>query len=127
MEKIFSTNPAGLIAFASIVALWYVSGSVRGVMNATNVIYEHDETRSWKVRYPLSLALAAAILFCVVGATLAVLAAPALASHGVFQVVVAIGRWLVAVCCWGSRSRCSSAMPRSSRGRTRGSAAARCW
>ena len=97
VEKIFSTNPAGLIAFASIVALWYVSGSVRGVMNATNVIYEHDETRSWKVRYPLSLALAAAILFCVVGATLAVLAAPALASHGVFQVVVAIGRWLVAV------------------------------
>jgi membrane protein len=97
VQKIFSTDSTGLIVFASIVALWYVSGSVRGVMTATNVIYDVDETRSWKVRYPLSLGLAAAILFCVVGAVLSVLAAPALASHGALEVVVAIGRWLVAV------------------------------
>ncbi len=97
VEKIFSTNSVGLIVFASIVALWYISGSVRGVMTATNCIYERDETRSWKVRYPLSLGLAAAIAVCVVGAALAVLAAPALASHGALEVVVAIGRWLVAV------------------------------
>src|SRR4051812_41695675 len=86
VEKIFSTNPAGLIAFASIVALWYISGSVRGVMTATNCIYEADETRSWKARYPLSLGLAGAIAVCVIGAALAVLAAPALASHGALQV-----------------------------------------
>jgi membrane protein len=97
VEKIFSTDSTGLIVFASIVALWYISGSVRGVMSATNEIYEVQETRPWKVRYPLSLGLAAAIAFCVIGATLAVLAAPTLASHGVLEVVVAIGRWLVAV------------------------------
>jgi membrane protein len=97
VEKIFSTDSTGLIVFASILALWYISGSVRGVMTATNGIYEADETRSWKVRYPLSLGLAAAILFCVVGAALSVLAAPALASHGALEVVVAIGRWLVAI------------------------------
>jgi membrane protein len=97
VEKIFSSDSTGLIVFASLMALWYISGSVRGVMTATNTIYECEETRSWKVRYPLSLALAAGIAVCVVGATLAVLAAPALVSHGVLEVVVAIGRWLVAV------------------------------
>jgi membrane protein len=97
VEKIFSTDSTALIVFAAIMALWYISGSVRGVMTATNTIYECEETRSWKVRYPLSIGLAAGIAVCVVGATLAVLAAPALASHGVLEVVVAIGRWLVAL------------------------------
>jgi membrane protein len=97
VQKIFSTNSTGLIVFASVVALWYVSGSVRGAMTAMNDIYDCDETRSWKVRYPLSFALAAAITLCVVGALLAVLAAPALARHGAFEVVVAVGRWLAAV------------------------------
>ena len=97
VEKIFSTDSASLIVFASIVALWYVSGSVRGVMTATNQIYECDETRSWKARYPLSIGLAAAIAVCVIGAALAVLAGPALVSGGALEVVVAIGRWLVAV------------------------------
>jgi membrane protein len=97
VEKIFSTDSASLIVFASIVALWYISGSVRGVMTATNRIYECDETRSWKVRYPLSIGLAAAIAVCVIAAALAVLAAPALVSSGALEVVVTIGRWLVAV------------------------------
>jgi membrane protein len=97
VEKIFATNSAGLIVFASIDALSYISGSARGVMGATSAIYEQDETRSWKVRYPLSLGLAAAIALCVIGATLVVLAAPALVSHGPLEVVIAIGRWLVAV------------------------------
>ncbi|HZE29157.1 MAG TPA: YihY/virulence factor BrkB family protein [Gaiellaceae bacterium] len=96
VEKIFSTSPTGLIAFASIVALWYISGSVRGVMTAINGIYECEETRSWKVRYPLSIGLAAAIAFCVIGSALAVLAGPAIFSSGAVGVVVEIGRWLVA-------------------------------
>src|SRR4051812_5388803 len=97
VERIFSTDAAGLIVFASIVALWYISGSVRGVMTATNCIYECEETRPWKVRYPLSFGLAATIAICVIGSALAVLAGPALASHGVLEVAVAIGRWLAAV------------------------------
>jgi membrane protein len=97
VEKIFSTDSTGLIVFASLMALWYISGSVRGVMTATNTVYEREETRSWKERYPLSIGLAAAIAVCVIGAALAVLAAPALVSSGALEVVVAIGRWLVAV------------------------------
>jgi membrane protein len=97
VQKIFSTDTAGLIAFAAILALWYVSGSVRGVMSATNAIYGCEETRSWKTRFPISFALAAAILVCVVGAVLAVLAAPALVRDGALEVVIALGRWVVAV------------------------------
>jgi membrane protein len=77
VEKIFSQDSIGLIVFASFLALWYISGSVRGVMSATNAIYEREETRSWKVRYPLSIG-------------------PALFSSGVVGVAVDIGRWLVA-------------------------------
>jgi membrane protein len=100
-QRIFSSDSTGLIVFASIVALWYISGSVRAVMSSTNVIYGSKETRSWKVRFPLSFALAAVVAACVIGAALAVLAAPALARHGALQVVVAIGRWLVAVALLG--------------------------
>jgi membrane protein len=97
VEKIFSSDSAGLIVFASLMALWYISGSVRGVMTATNRIYECDETRSWRVRYPLSIGLAAVIAVGVIGAVLAVLAGPALAPHGALGVLVDIGRWLVAL------------------------------
>jgi membrane protein len=97
VERIFSTNPWTLIAFASLLVLWYVSGSVRGVMSGINQIYECRETRDWKVRYALSFALAGAIAVCVIGAVLAVLAAPALARHGVFEYVLEFGRWIVAV------------------------------
>ena len=96
-EKIFSTSSAGLIVFASLLTLWYVSGSVRGVMSSTNKVYGCDETRSWKRRYPTSVGLAAAITLCVVGAILVVLVAPTLARHGALQVVVGIGRWVVAI------------------------------
>jgi membrane protein len=96
-EKIFSTSSTGLIIFASLLTLWYVSGSVRGVMSSTNTVYGCEETRSWKQRYPTSLGLAAAITLCLVGAILVVLVAPTLARHGALQVVVGIGRWVVAI------------------------------
>jgi membrane protein len=97
VERIFSTGSAGLIAFASLLALWYISGSVRGVMTAINQVYDCRETRSWKVRYAISLALAGAITVCVVGAVVAVLAGPSWARDGTLAVVVDIGRWFVAV------------------------------
>jgi membrane protein len=97
VERIFSTSSAGLIVFASVLTLWYVSGAVRGVMSSTNAVYGCKETRSWKQRYPTSIGLAAAITLCVVGAILVVLAAPALVRHGALEVVVAIGRWVVAI------------------------------
>jgi membrane protein len=95
VQQIFSTGAASLIAFASVLAAWYISGSVRGVMTGMNQIYECKESRPWKVRYAISFALGIAIAVCVIGALLAVLAGPALAREGALQVVVSIGRWLV--------------------------------
>ena len=97
VQRIFSTSSGGLIAFASLLAAWYISGAVRGVMTGINAIYECEETRSWKVRYAISIALGVAIAVCVIGAALAVLAGPELARHGGLGVVVDVGRWVAAV------------------------------
>ena len=96
-ERIFSTDSTGLIVFAALLVVWYVSGAVRAVMGSINDVYEADETRSWKVRYPTSFGLALAIAFCLVGALLVVTIGPTLAHDGVAGVVVSIGRWLVAI------------------------------
>jgi membrane protein len=97
VQRIFTTDSAGLIAFACLLVIWYVSGSVRASMGAINQIYETDERRPWTVRFPISFALAFAIAFCLVGALLVVTAAPALANGGAAGVLVSIGRWLVAI------------------------------
>ena len=36
--RIFSTNSAGLIAFAALLSAWYISGAVRGVMTGIHVV-----------------------------------------------------------------------------------------
>lgn len=96
-QRIFSTDSTGLIVFAALMVVWYVSGSVRATMGSINEIYEAEESRSWKVRYPLSFGIAVAIAFCLVGSLLVVTVGPALARHGVAGVAVSIGRWLVAI------------------------------
>jgi membrane protein len=97
VQKIFTTEATGLIVFASVLATWYISGTVRAVMTGMNGIYEADETRSWRVRYAISLALAMGIAVCVIGSVIVVSAGAQLADRGALAVVVGIGRWLVAV------------------------------
>ena len=96
-ERIFSTDSTGLIVFAALLVVWYVSGAVRAVMGSMNDVYEAAETRSWKIRYPLSFGLALTIAFCLVGALLVVTVGSALALDGAAGVAISIGRWLVAV------------------------------
>lgn len=97
VERIFSTDTAGLIALAAVMVVWYVSGSVRAVMGSLNDIYETDENRPFTRRYPVSFGLAIGIAICLVGAIIVVAAGPAVARHGVAGVAVSIGRWLVAI------------------------------
>jgi membrane protein len=97
VEKIFATGSAGLVVFAAVLAIWYLSGAVRAVMTALNDVYDTKETRPWTVRYPISFGLAVAIAVCVVGAILLVTAGPSVARHGAEGVVMSIGRWVVAV------------------------------
>lgn len=96
VEHIFAANSPGLVVFAALLAIWEVSGSVRGVSGALNRIYECDETRSWKLRFPVSFALAAASIAALLGAILAVVALGGLV-HGAWSVPFAVLRWLAAI------------------------------
>jgi membrane protein len=97
VEKIFSSEAAGLIVFAAALSAWYVSGAVRAAIGALNQIYEVEERRSWPVRYAISFGLAIVIAAGVIGAVLLVGAGPDLARHGALGVIVSIGRWLAGI------------------------------
>ena len=97
VQKIFASEAPGLVAFAAVLAAWYISGAVRAVMGALNDVYEVDERRSWRRRYPISFGLAICIALGVIGALLVVATGPDLARHGVLGVLVSIGRWLVGI------------------------------
>jgi membrane protein len=97
VERIFSSDSAGLIAFASLLALWYISGSVRAVMGAMNEVYEADDERGWPKRYALSFGLAAGIGLGVIGALLAAIVLGHLSAPEPLQVVLQIGRWIAAI------------------------------
>lgn len=96
VEKILRTDSAGLIAFASLYAIWTVSGVVRACMGALNKIYETDEDRSWKLRFPVSFGLAAVLIAALLGAVLLVVAGKHWVG-GVWHVPVTVGRWALAV------------------------------
>jgi membrane protein len=67
VERILTHASAGLIVFASVLAIWHVSASVRVCMRALNSIYEGSETRpAWR-RLLLSIGLAICISFAVIG------------------------------------------------------------
>jgi membrane protein len=96
VDRIFAHNSAGLIVFASLLAIWQVSGAVRVTMIALNRVYEEDETRPWWLRFVVSIALAVPVIAALLGAVLLVMAAAG-AVHGALEAPFAIGRWLVAV------------------------------
>lgn len=96
VDHVFHANSPGLIVFAALLAVWEVSGSVRGVSGALNRVYETKETRSWKERYPLSVALSAAIVLALVTALLLVMAVGGLV-HGAASIPFAIVRWGAAI------------------------------
>jgi len=96
VEKIFHSSSAGLIAFAAVVAIWEVGGLVRTCMNAIATIYEEKDTRSLRVRYPLSLGIAVVMTAGIVGAVLLATVAKSAVS-GSWGIPFAILRWLLAL------------------------------
>ena len=97
VERIFESDSTGLIAFASLLALWYISGSVRAVMGAFNDIYETEETRGLMHRYVLSVSLAAGIAIGVIGALLAAIVLGHISAPEPLHIVLQIGRWFAAI------------------------------
>ena len=94
-ERILTHASAGLIVFGAALTVWELSGSVRATMGALNRMYDTDEERSRWVRFGVSFGLAVAIGACFLGAILVL----TLAKHvgGSLDVLVSVGRWILAV------------------------------
>jgi membrane protein len=94
-EKVFHTSSIGLIAFASVLTIWEISGVVRACMGAIAAVYDHEDDRKWFVRFPLSIGIAFVLTAALVGAILLGTAASS-AVHGAWGFPFAVLRWLVA-------------------------------
>jgi len=94
VNNVFSSPTAGLLALASALAVWEVSGIIRAAIGALDEIYETPEPRPFWIRFPISFALA--ILF--LGAMLAAIAI-IWAGHvsGSWSIPILILRWPAAV------------------------------
>jgi membrane protein len=68
VHKVLSSSTAGLLALASALAVWEVSGIIRASIGALDEIYETPEPRPWWIRFPVSFGLAALFLAAVLGA-----------------------------------------------------------
>jgi membrane protein len=96
VDRILSSGTAGLIALAVVLLLWDLFWAVSAVVLALNRIHDAKETRSARRRLLTRLWLAVAVGCCLVGAALVVLVAPK-AVEGAADVLVGLGRWVVAV------------------------------
>jgi membrane protein len=95
-ERILTHASAGLLAFAAVLTLWELSGSVRAIIGALNQIYDtkHDARPRWR-RLAISSGISVVIGLCFIGAVLVF----TLANHtdGFLEALLGIGRWLVAL------------------------------
>jgi membrane protein len=94
-NKILTHTTAGLLAFAIVLSIWEISGSVRAVGGALNTIYDTEEKRPLWLRFGVSFAIAIVIGSCVIGAILLL----TLAKHtgGSLAALLSVGRWILAV------------------------------
>ena len=95
-DKIFTHDTAGLIAFASLLAIWQFSGAVRASIHGLSLIYEDEDTRPAWLRFAVSTGLAVAIVVALLTAILLVVAAGG-AVGGALAIPWGIGRWLAAI------------------------------
>ena len=94
VHGVFSSSSAGLLALASALAVWEVSGIIRASIGALDEIYEAAEKRPWWIRFPLSFALAIVFLAAVLGAIAIVWAGHV---SGGWSLPILILRWPAAV------------------------------
>jgi membrane protein len=98
VEKVFTSNSTGLIAFAAAYAVWQMSGSIRAVMDALNAIIECDEKRPTYERFLISIALAVAVMVLIACALFVVFVSGKLLGEsggGVLHWLIGVLRWPV--------------------------------
>jgi membrane protein len=94
VQLVFSSSTAGLLALASALAVWEVSGIIRAAIGALDEIYETSETRPFWIRFPISFGLAILFLAAVLGAIAIVWAGHV---SGSWSIPILILRWPAAV------------------------------
>ncbi|MFZ0341500.1 MAG: YihY/virulence factor BrkB family protein [Gaiellaceae bacterium] len=90
VNRVFSSSTFALLAFASALAVWEVSGIVRAAIGALDEIYETPETRPFWIRFPLSFGLAILFVAAMLGAIAIVWAGHV---SGSWSVPILILRW----------------------------------
>jgi membrane protein len=95
VQHVFGSSSAGLLALASALAVWEVSGIIRAAIGALDEIYETPEERPFWIRFPISFGLAILFLAATLGAIATVWAAQAVS--GAWSIPVLILRWPAAV------------------------------
>jgi membrane protein len=93
-NRVFSSSTASLLALASALAIWEVSGIIRAAIGALDEIYETPESRPFWIRFPLSFGLAILFLAAVLGAITIVWAGHV---SGSWSLPILILRWPAAV------------------------------
>src|SRR5919197_1696508 len=95
VQRIFASDKGSLITLATALVLWHMTAAVGTVMETLNQIHDVKDERPWQRKLLVALALAVAIVLCLVTAVLVVTVAPKVGSGGV-HFVLGVGRWLVA-------------------------------
>jgi membrane protein len=94
VHHVLNSSTAGLLALASALAVWEVSGIIRAAIGALDQIYEtHDERPFW-IRFPISWGLAIIVLSAVLGAIALIWAGN---ISGGWGLAIRIVRWPAAV------------------------------
>jgi membrane protein len=94
VNRVFSSPSAGLLALATALAVWEVSGIIRAAIGALDEVYGTPEPRPWWIRFPLSFGLAMLVLAAVLGAIVIVWAGHV---SGSWSIPILILRWPAAV------------------------------
>ncbi len=100
VQRILTTQQGFWLTLGLAIAIWGVSGAVRTVMGALNLVYGTDEARTLWVRLPLSIALAVAVSAALLLATLTIsLGEHVVPAPGGFvgSAVLFVVRWGVAI------------------------------
>jgi membrane protein len=94
VNTVFSSSTAGLLALASALAVWEVSGIVRAATGALDEIYETPERRPFWIRFPISFGLAILFLAALLGAVAIIWAGHV---SGGWSIPILVLRWPAAV------------------------------
>ncbi|MDP9293846.1 MAG: YihY/virulence factor BrkB family protein [Actinomycetota bacterium] len=93
VKTVLSTRQLFWLTAGLLLAIWQISGAVRAVMGAMNTLHRVESERSWPKRMALSLALAAAVGACLLGAIAVAGLGPLL--YGSYGALAGVGLFLV--------------------------------